>query len=262
MRYPTPNHFVAFTTDRQGGYSQGVFESNNLSYTVNDDPLNVKNNREKLAHEIGLPLSRWVFARQCHSDQIKKVDHSNAGQGAYSHEDGIEEVDALYTFDADLVLSFFHADCVPVLLLDETTHLIGAIHAGWQGTLKEITKKSIQTILDNEAVDPANIKVYMGPALSYESSEIKRDDIDQELTESDYITIKDDHVKIDTVGLNIKQCLEVGIPKENIMTVNHDTYSSPLQYFSFQRDQQTGRHLSGIVRLEARESVSDDTDQF
>lgn len=262
MRYPTPNHFVAFTSDRQGGFSQGAFESNNLSYTVNDDPLNVKHNREKLAHEIGLPLSQWVFARQCHSDQIKKVDHSNAGRGAYNHQDGIEDVDALYTFESDLVLSFFHADCVPVLFLDETTNLIGAIHAGWQGTLKEITKKSFETILKNEDINPQNIKVYIGPALSYESSEIKLEEIEQPISENEYIRIKDDIVKIGAVGLNVQQCLEVGIPKENIMTLNHDTYSSPHQYFSFQRDQKTGRHLSGIVRCATKESESDDTDQF
>lgn len=248
MKYKTPQSILAMTTTRQNGYSVNHYASNNLSFTVNENPEIVLKNRHKLANEIGIPLSQWVFARQCHSDQIKKVTLQDAGKGATSHQEGIPNVDALYTYEKNLVLSFFHADCVPILFYDETVGLIGAIHAGWQGTLKEITKKSLSTVITTEGLDPKNLKVHLGPALSFESSLIDKELImlPYELSEH-IVATKDNQIKINTLALNIEQCLSLGIKKENIVNCGIDTFSNPETYYSFQRDHDTGRHLSLIV---------------
>lgn len=255
MRYNTPKNIIAFTTKRDGGISPAPFDSNNLSFSVPDEPSNVITNRKNVANELGFPLENWVFVRQQHTDQIQKVDHSHAGRGSLSYEDGIPGVDALYTFEANLVLAFFHADCVPVLMFDETTNLLVAIHAGWQGTLKEITKKSLVKIINDEQIDPRNIKVLIGPALSFNSCQIDPSIVEQDYSENENIQLDESgHLKLDVVNLNIQQCLEAGILPENILNESEDTLSFPDKYFSFQRDQATGRHLSGIVRVATIES--------
>lgn len=248
MIYSSPDQLLVQTTTRQNGVSSGPYTSNNLSYTVNDKKENVDQNRQRLAQEVGIDLNHWVFARQCHSDQIAKVDSSQASRGAYDHHDGIENVDALYTFDKNLVLAFFHADCVPLLFYDTTSGLIGAIHAGWQGTLKEITQKSLTQVIVTEDLDPKNIHVIIGPALSFESCSLNPDLVDIPYTLNKNIQLdENNHLKLNVVQMNIDQCLACGIPLENIDNQSEDTLSNPDKYFSFQRDQETGRHLSFIV---------------
>ena len=250
MKYNIPKPFIAFTSPRSGGVSQGPYSTNNMSHIVGDTPLCVSHNREKLSKEINLPLTKWVMVAQCHSDNIVKVSHQDRGKGAFNFEDGIPNADALYTFDENLMLGFMHADCVPVLIYDETTNLIAAIHAGWQGTLKKITKKSITHILNNEAIDPKNLQVIIGPCLSFDSCELNPSlvDIPYELNENIQLD-QNNNLKLNVAQMNINQCLACGIPLENINRQDHDTFSNPKDFFSFQRDNQTGRHISAIARL-------------
>lgn len=254
MIYKTPKNILAMTTPRSGGVSSAPYDSNNLSFTVKDKKENVISNRKALSKKLNIPLEHFVFARQCHSDQIQKVSKEDASKGSLSHEDGIADVDALYTFEDDLVLTFFHADCVPILFYDLEAHLIGAIHAGTVGTLKEITKKSMTKVIQIENLDPRDIKVIIGPALSYKSSHIDPKTIPVEYSENEKIQLKDGFLKIDAVGLNIDQLLACGIPLENIDNQTQDTFSNPNDYFSFQRDNETGRHLSFIVQVSDKES--------
>ena len=55
----------------------------------------------------------------------------------------IPDTDALYTYEPNLVLCSFTADCVPVIFYNEVNGLIGVIHSGWQGTVKEITSEAL-----------------------------------------------------------------------------------------------------------------------
>lgn len=252
--YNTDIFVIAGTTTRVHGKSEGVFSNNNLGYTVGEDPEIVTFNRETLAKQINTNLTDWVFVKQCHSDQFKKVTSQDKGKGAYSFEDGIDQVDALYTFDKNLVLAFFHADCVPVLFYDRTTQLIGAIHAGYDGTLSEITKKTLSHIIQNEKVKPDNIQVIIGPALSFKNSNMKAD-ITQKLndmtvdTSDCFMKLENGHFKLDTRTLNIRMCLDCGIPLDNILNYDHDTYEESNLYYSYERDGQTGRHLSFIMQV-------------
>lgn len=253
MNYPVNKPFIALTTTRNGGVSEGPYKSNNMSHIVGDRPLSVTHNRERTAQYLPIPLSNWVFVRQCHSDQIRKVTHEDKGKGAYSFNSGIEGVDALYTLEPNIMLAFMHADCVPVLLYDETSNMVAAIHAGWQGTLQEITQKSIQTILENETIDPQNIKVIIGPCLSFESCQLNPEAVPYPYELNKNIQLdENNHLKLNVSQMNIEQCLACGIPLENISRYDEDTFSHPEKYFSFQRDNITGRHLSAIGRVQSK----------
>lgn len=240
---PSPNVIGGTTTKNQG----------NLSFTVGDDPQEVLLRRQALAKELNIDLSRFVFARQQHTDKIQKVTFQDAGKGAFSHEEGIPLVDGLYTFDEHLVLAFFHADCVPILLHDPISGLIGAIHSGWQGTLSEITRKALDQIKSEENVQLDNLQVYVGPCLSFENSAVN-DNINNYLKDSTfdktpYIKKDGDSYSIDTRGLTLKMLHDAGINKENIINLQEDTFDRKDLYFSFQREHQTGRHLSFIYKI-------------
>lgn len=240
---PAPGIIGASTTKSHG----------NLSYTVGEEAQQVLQSRIALADEVGIDLSHWVFARQCHSSNFKKVSLADKTRGVYSHEDGIEDVDALYTFDKELVLAFFHADCVPILFADPTRHLIGAIHAGWQGTLSEIVKKTLHHCISEENINPQNLKVFVGPCLDKHSAQIKGDIqpylVNSTFDKTPFIIDNKTSYSIDTRGLTLKMLDDLGVLKENILNLDEDTCLLDDKYYSAQRDGLvSGRHLTFIFQ--------------
>ena len=136
-------------------------ELGNLAYQV-DDGKGVKERRQLLADLLNTDESRFVFVHQYHSDKIQKVTLNDLGKGTNSFEDGVD-VDALYTYEKNVPLCIFHADCVPIFFVDETTNLVGIIHAGFKGALIHVAYKAIQQVIKDENINVGNLKFYIGP---------------------------------------------------------------------------------------------------
>jgi polyphenol oxidase len=243
-------HIIAGTTLRHQGHSKAPFDSLNMAFYVPDDSKDVIRNREEVANACNIPLTHWVFPKMTHSDHFIKVTKDDVGKGCYEESSSIMDMDALYTQDEDIMLAIFHADCTPVLLYDPHTQTIGAIHAGWAGTLKEITKKMLTHWVEVEHIDPKNIKVYVGPSISQKNFEIGYDLVHTIITNHKhylpYVKIDDMRSSMDVSGINIQQCLDVGILKENITHLNECTYELEDKYFSYRKEPVSGRHASFI----------------
>jgi polyphenol oxidase len=246
----TDTHVVAGTTLRTQGHSKVPFDSLNMAFYVPDDAKDVILNRELVAEKTGFPLSTWVFPKMTHSDHFIKVTKEDMGKGCYEEASSIPDMDALYTQEPNVMLAVFHADCTPVLLYDPTTQTVGAIHAGWAGTLKEITKKMLTHWIEIEHINPIDIKVYIGPSISKPNFEIGYDLVHQVITQHKqylpFVSIDDMRSTMDVSGINIKQCLDVGIPLENITHLNECTYALEDKYFSYRKAPVSGRHCSFI----------------
>lgn len=228
-------------------------EFGNMALHVGGNLDAVIENREELSADLGITLNDWVFPQQTHSDHIKQVSLSDAGRGSRIYEDGIANCDALYTKDTDLMLAIMHADCVPVLLYDKVTGIICAIHSGWQGTVKEITRKSLQYLIDNENVDPVHVKVYIGPAIAHNSFEVDEDVLSlvkaMSFDTSPFITYKENgKALVDNKGLNKQMLLDLGVCMEHITVDKNDTFTANDSLFSYRRDPKCGRHVTFIMR--------------
>lgn len=227
-------------------------ERNNMALHVCDNPEDVLVNRKNLAASLGHSLQDFVCANQTHSATFYKVTAEDKGRGTRSAEDAIPETDALYTFEPNIVLSSFTADCVPVLFYATGSNLVGAIHSGWQGTVKEISLKTFAHLRDNENVDLTNVHVHIGTALSQEKFEVDRDVYDKFKAlgyADDFMYFKEETSKyhIDNQLTVKKQCELAGIPAENITIENVCTFKNEAG-FSYRQNKQAGRHLSFIVR--------------
>ena len=122
-------------------------ELGNMAFQIGNNREDVIANRNKLAEELNIPLEKFVFVHQSHSDVIKEVGPNVLGAGEKSFESGIE-ADALYTKETGVPLGIFHADCEPIFFIDETVPLIGIIHAGFKGTMKHIAYKAIKEVCE------------------------------------------------------------------------------------------------------------------
>ncbi len=244
---------IAGTSLRMGGVSQPPYDSLNVGLYVADDPDNVRKNREIIANEIKVPLTQWVFPKITHSDHFYKVTSKDIGKGAFNEANSIFDVDALYTDEPNIAIAIFHADCVPVLLYCPSKNLVGAIHAGWAGTIKQITSKLVHHWIEHEQCDPNDIYAYIGPSLSQANFEVKMDVICLVKEKSPellpYLDFKkDDLAFMDAVGMNRYQLNKHGVLDKNITIIHECTFDNPDKYFCFRRFPVTGRHLSFIYQ--------------
>lgn len=233
ISFPLSNKCLALTTTTALG---------NLAYQV-DAGTGVKERRHELADLLSLDANRFVFVHQHHSDQIQKVTLSDLGKGTDSFESGVD-VDALYTYEKNVPLCIFHADCVPIFFIDETTNLVGIIHAGFKGTLIHVAYKSIKNVIENEKINPNNLKFYIGPYRLPSSFEIdqetKQKIIDSGLEEA----IKDN--RFDNGFANVLDLRKLGIKDSQISFSNLDTFSDDRFYSAYQKTP-VGRLVSLIV---------------
>ena len=62
-----------------------------------------------------------------------------------------------------LPIGILTADCVPILIYDNNSKMIAAIHAGWKGAYKGIINKVIKFMI-NKGCKSKNIHAVIGPA--------------------------------------------------------------------------------------------------
>ena len=147
-------HFVHGFMTREGGASQGLYRSFNLADGVGDDPNAVAANLA--GWRAAYPRARLARLQQVHSNRIHLIGLTYDGDRRIG--------DGMVTAVPGVVLAIFTADCVPVLMVDAETGIIGALHAGWRGTLAGIAGEGVRAMAALGAL-PERIRAALGPAI-------------------------------------------------------------------------------------------------
>ena len=113
---------MAFST-RNGGVSEGPYESLNLGILTDDERARVERNRELLAREAGIDTRSIAMGWQVHGTDVKAWDAPPNGD--------LDKVDGHVTARDDLALLVIVADCLPVALSDGER--VAMVHCGWRG---------------------------------------------------------------------------------------------------------------------------------
>ncbi|WKD59000.1 peptidoglycan editing factor PgeF [Corynebacterium caspium] len=228
-------------TNRRGGVSAAPYASFNLAHHVGDDPAAVTANRVRLAASLELEPQQIIWMEQLHTNNVSIV---NAEYVAQNPDTPVAQTDALITTTPGLALGVLVADCVPVLLADETAGVIAAVHAGRMGARNGIVRKTVNKMVELGAC-PADISVLLGPAAGGESYEVPQAmaaDVEKHLPGS--------MVKTSTgkTGLDLRQgilaqLLSLGV--SSFAADPRDTISDK-DFFSYRREGKTGRQ-AGII---------------
>ena len=175
-----PGVKVVYTT-RLGGVSQGDAAGLNLGGKNGDDPAHVAANRAALADEIDARLS---LVSQIHSGVAVDVDETYADNRAYGFdatggtvpedEDGevtVVEADAQVTTRRGIALGVFAADCLPVLLADAESGVVGVAHCGRRGLQQGVIGETVR-MMTAKGARADRIVATLGPCICGDCYEV------------------------------------------------------------------------------------------
>lgn len=140
-------------------------DQGDVSYLTASTSFAAATNRVRWAKAIGIDPATVTTARQSHGVGVGLVDARARGRGSLAHEDGIADVDALITAEPGIALMAVAADCVPLLLLDPVRSAVGAVHAGWRGTVAGIAARVVAAMAHAFGTDPGDLLVGLGPSI-------------------------------------------------------------------------------------------------
>lgn len=155
----------AYFSTRVGGVSEPPYHQLNLSWSVGDDPGNVKTNRRKFAQALGLVPEKIAWLRQVHSDRAVVVDSFPIQPSYLSPDDKVPVGDALISDQVGIGLCTSHADCVPVYVIDPVKHVGAMIHAGWRGAAANIVGKTLKAMTASWGTEPKDCIAAIGPSI-------------------------------------------------------------------------------------------------
>ena len=167
-----PGIKVVYTT-RLGGLSTGDYGNLNLGGKSGDEPEAVLSNRIALAEAVQARLS---LVSQVHSGVAVDVDDSFvintpfgfdvSGTHGETDTPHVIEADGQVTAQSGIALGMFAADCLPVLLGDPVTGIIGAAHCGRRGLERGVIGTDGGPLMKSKGADPANIVATLGPRIA------------------------------------------------------------------------------------------------
>ncbi|MDD4587483.1 MAG: peptidoglycan editing factor PgeF [Heliobacteriaceae bacterium] len=240
-----PGTVHAFTT-RQGGYSLPPFDGLNLGDRVGDDLTRVRQNRRLVAGVLGLN-ENWVMVNQVNGDRIIWVQAGEPGDRRTP-----EAADGIATEVPGIPLVVFGADCGLLLFYDPAAKRIGAVHAGWRGTLAGLPRLMAGQFIARGS-RPKNIYVGIGPCIGpccYLVGPEVWEAFAGKWSFADQVTgaPAGDKRPLDLALAQRLQLIAAGLPSANIFSTGFCTACRPAEFFSYRRDGgKTGRQAAMIM---------------
>lgn len=207
----------------------------------------------RLARHLGAPDAVVCRTRQVHGATVLSVDgQAPDASGALLAGEG----DAIVTGGAGRLLVVSTADCVPLLLLDEASGWIAAVHAGWRGAAAGIAGAALDS-LSARGVDPSSLVALFGPSISRDAYEVGPEVVEAlrrrhggALPGGAVVPGRGDRSFVDVALLVEASLLSRGVRAERILRPSLCTLSDPRRFPSYRRDgARAGRILTGVVRL-------------
>lgn len=234
----------AFFT-RQGGVSEGPYESLNFSRAVGDSAEHVAQNVALAAAALGVGAERVYYLSQVHG----AVTHVLRG-GETPEQVLALEGDALMSREPTVACGVRSADCVPVLVADRASGAVAAIHAGWRGVVGGAVESGVATLREQVGAR-GDLVAAIGPHIRIGAFEVS-EDVARELEAASPVpgvverSGAKPHVSLARIVTG-KLCA-LGLEMSSIDDVGGCTVTEPDRFFSFRRNGKVGgRHLSAIV---------------
>jgi YfiH family protein len=171
-----------------------------------------------------------AWLRQVHGTQVVRLDQVASSPQA----------DAAVTGRRNLVCAIRVADCMPVLLADESATVVGAAHAGWRGLSSGVIENTVHAM----GIAGGELLAWLGPAIGpkvYEvGEEVRSAFLSRDAAaEAAFFPARHGHWLLDLYAVARQRLRSCGV--ERIFGGGYCTYSDPQRFYSYRRDGTAGR---------------------
>ncbi|MCE3264078.1 MAG: hypothetical protein K0R43_3157 [Pseudoduganella sp.] len=253
-----PDNIGFVCTTRRGGvspepYGMGPQEiasaggGLNLGVHVGDDPANVAFNR---AIVRGRLPSEPAWLMQVHGTAVVHADRQPRG--------ATPEADASIATMPGAICAIQTADCLPVLFADRAGTVVGAAHAGWRGLAGGVLEATVAAMRAELAPATGDIIAWLGPAIGPTQFEVGEEVLAAFLAGAAGDAAQEADVRAafvartgqpgkylaDIYALARRALRRVGVT--DVAGGDLCTVSDASRFYSYRRDQVTGRQASLI----------------
>ena len=219
---------------KNGGVSQGIYNSLNCGLGSGDKKKNVLNNLNIVSNKMGVNIENLFTMNQTHSNKVVVIDGTNR------HIQRVNS-DALVTNQKNITISVLTADCVPILIYDEVNKIIGSVHAGWKGAAGGIIENTLNEFL--KINKNGKINVAIGPCIGVSNYEVGQEFYSKFIQ----LSKKNNNFFIETKNnkffFNLRKYINSkfeNLRVNHVENIDFDTFSENKKFFSFRRSRQEG----------------------
>lgn len=136
IRWDAPGPYVVAFSTRQGGLSEGAYESLNIGLLTHDNRAVVEENRLRLFTAVGADPEHVSWPKQVHGAEVVRA--GERGRPA----------DAVWSDERGEALVVVTADCVPVALARTGGDVpaVAVAHVGWRGLLAGVVPATVSAL--------------------------------------------------------------------------------------------------------------------
>ncbi len=232
FRVALPGAEVLFST-REGGVSEGPYESLNLGLLTGDERERVLRNRRALAEQAPIDPASVVMGWQVHGTEIQEWNGPDPDQAFLDPQGGHLKVDGHIVRSRHLAALVLVADCLPVALAGEG--VVAMLHCGWRGLAGGLIGKAAERIDATAAA--------VGPGIGRCCYEVGPEVLAEF---EDYDNVADGRM-LDLRAIADAQLRAAGI--DQIEHVDLCTSCNPGQFFSHRRDHGVTGRQGGMAWL-------------
>ena len=146
------------------------------------------------------------------------------------------------------------ADCVPLVYYDPRKHVVGLVHAGWQGTLQQIAAEGVRLLQEKYNSNPKDVIVGIGPSICGECYQVREDVYQQFLSAfgqdaKEFFTRRESGLYLDLWAANIYTLKQAGVRQiENagLCTAEHVD-----EWYSYRKEKGVTGRFGVVIALKA-----------
>lgn len=237
---------------RNGGVSQGCYQSMNLGFVSGDEEKRVRKNFELFGEAIGINWKDLVLSDQTHQTKIRVISEQDRGAGIMAPKK-YKGVDGLITNVPEIPLMTFHADCTPLYFVDPIKRVVGMAHAGWRGAFSGMASKMIEEMRRVYGSEAATIQVGIGPAIGECCFFIREDVYRQVKVFPNYVTklkkVKEEQWSVSLESVHEHFLQIEGVLANNIWKSKVCTFCESERLFSHRRMGEKRGNLAAVIQL-------------
>jgi len=214
-----------------------AFDDFNLGLHVGDDENQVIHHRQ-LLHTFLPTETNIQWLDQVHGNNVVVIEQMSLSP---------IKADAVITREPKLALAIMTADCLPILLSNSDGTEVAAIHAGWRSLAGNIIDNTVNKMLS----DNGSIHAWLGPCISQTHFEVGTEvkDIFEQLNGKFCLAFQVNENENDKWLADLQHIALMMLKDLGIASIEVDagcTFSQKRQYYSYRRENITGRMASLI----------------